>query len=99
MTPVLLASACLLIVTLSYASLCAASPFGDCRKCKGFGYALKTDRHGNLRPGKTCRRCRGERKRIRVGRHLYNLWLRLYRDGTDTTAKPAFKTTQKGQSR
>lgn len=96
MTPILLASTCLLIVTLCYASLCAASPFGDCRKCKGFGYALKKNRRGQPKPGKTCRRCRGERKRIRVGRHLFNVWLRLYRDGTDTPKKPAFKTTSKG---
>lgn len=97
MTLLLLASVCLLAVTLCYVSLCAASPFGDCRKCKGFGYALKKDRRGNLKPGKTCRRCRGDRKRIRIGRHLYNVWLRLYRDGTDTTTKaPAFKPASKG---
>ncbi|MEU6054170.1 hypothetical protein ABZ829_27585 [Streptomyces xanthochromogenes] len=97
MTLILLASACLLIVTLGYVSLCASSPFGDCRKCKGFGYALKKNRRGQLKPGKTCRRCRGERKRIRTGRHLYNLWLRLYREGrTNTPRKPAFKPTQKG---
>lgn len=96
MTLFLLASACLLLVTFGYASLCAASPFGDCRKCKGFGYALKKDRRGNLKPGKTCRRCHGDRKRIRVGRHLFNMWLRLYREGTDTPRKPAFKTTAKG---
>ncbi|MGW7194985.1 hypothetical protein [Streptomyces chryseus] len=93
MTPYLLASVCLIAVTLSYVSLCVSSPFGDCRKCKGFGYALKKDRRGNLRPGKTCRRCRGARKRIRVGRHLYNVWLRLYRDATPTPTK---KFTPKG---
>ncbi|NEA57981.1 hypothetical protein G3I60_28430 [Streptomyces sp. SID13666] len=82
MTPTLLAIACLLAATLCYASLCAASPFGNCRKCKGFGYALKTDRRGRLKPGKTCRRCRGERKRIRVGRHLFNVARRIHRDGT-----------------
>lgn len=97
MTLILLASACLLIVTLCYASLCAASPFGDCRKCRGFGFAMKTDRKGRLKRGKPCRRCKGHGKRIRVGRHLYNLWLRLYRDGTDTPAKnPAFKPAAKG---
>ncbi|MYV88858.1 hypothetical protein [Streptomyces sp. SID1034] len=91
MTLILLASACLLIVTLGYAGLCASSPFGDCRKCKGFGYALKKNRRGQLKPGKTCRRCRGERKRIRTGRHLYNLWLRIYREGqADTPAARPF---------
>ncbi|WP_319054244.1 hypothetical protein [Streptomyces europaeiscabiei] len=97
MTLILLASACLLIVTLGYASLCASSPFGDCRKCRGFGFTMKTDRKGRLKRGKPCRRCKGHGKRIRVGRHLYNLWLRLYRDGTDTPAKkPAFKPASKG---
>ncbi|WP_326711657.1 hypothetical protein OG758_22725 [Streptomyces sp. NBC_01474] len=97
MTLILLASACLLAVTLGYASLCAGSPFGDCRKCRGMGRALKTDRKGRPKPGKTCRRCKGHGKRIRVGRHLYNVWLRLYRDGTDTpTKQPAFKPAAKG---
>lgn len=93
MTFILLASACLLFVTLSYVSLCASSPFGDCRKCKGFGFAMKTDRKGRLKRGKPCRRCKGNGKRIRVGRHLYNLWQRLYRDGTPAPTK---KRTRKG---
>ncbi|MFD6415005.1 hypothetical protein [Streptomyces sp. NPDC060194] len=82
MTPVLLAIACLFSLTLCYGSLCAVSPFGGCRKCRGFGYALKKSRRGRLRPGKTCRRCRGNRKRIRVGRRLYNIAARTHRDGT-----------------
>ncbi|MEU7163851.1 hypothetical protein AB0A70_04295 [Streptomyces morookaense] len=82
MTLFLLASACLLAITLCYASLCAGSPFGNCRKCRGFGYAMKTDRKGRPKPGKHCRRCNGVGKRIRVGRHLWNLWARTYRDGT-----------------
>ncbi|MCW7989117.1 hypothetical protein XF35_28755 [Streptomyces platensis subsp. clarensis] len=82
MSPIVLAIAIPFIVTLCYVALCAVSPFGDCRKCRGFGYALKKDRRGRLRPGKTCRRCRGDRKRIRIGRHLFNVATRLYRDGT-----------------
>lgn len=93
MTPILLASACLLIVTLCYTGTCAASPFGDCRKCKGFGYAMKTDRKGRLKRGKHCRRCDGHGKRIRIGRHLYNLWLRTYRDANPAPRKTF---TQKG---
>ncbi|MFF7202056.1 hypothetical protein [Streptomyces sp. NPDC008141] len=97
MTPILLASACLLVVTLGYGSLCAGSPYGDCRKCRGMGHAIKTDRKGRMKRGKTCRRCRGYGKRIRVGRHLYNVWLRIHRAGTGTPAKkPAFKTVSKG---
>ncbi|WP_314243418.1 hypothetical protein [Streptomyces sp. DSM 40907] len=87
MTLALLASACLLLVTLGYVSLCAGSPFRTCRKCRGFGYAMKTDRKGRLKRGKHCRRCDGHGKRIRVGRHLYNLWLRLYRDANPAPRK------------
>ncbi|MFE2086139.1 hypothetical protein [Streptomyces sp. NPDC059460] len=82
MTPALLASTLLLFVTLSYASLCAASPFGNCRKCRGMGHAITTDRKGRTKRGKDCRRCKATGKRIRVGRHLYNIAARLHRDGT-----------------
>lgn len=84
MTPILLAIACLFIVTLSYGGLCVASPFGNCRKCRGMGHQLKTDRKGRLKRGKDCRRCHATGKRIRVGRWLYNRWTRIYRAGTDT---------------
>ncbi len=77
-----LAVACLAIVTFCYGSLCAASPFGTCRKCRGLGYALKYDRKGRPKRGKHCRRCDGHGKRIRIGRHLYNVAARIHRDGT-----------------
>ncbi|MFB7967729.1 hypothetical protein [Streptomyces rubiginosohelvolus] len=82
MTPVLLASTLLTFITLSYASLCAASPFGNCRRCRGWGFAMKTDRKGRAKRGKDCRRCKATGKRIRIGRHLYNVAARLHRDGT-----------------
>ncbi|MBK3588511.1 hypothetical protein JHN49_34360 [Streptomyces sp. MBT57] len=82
MTPALLASTLLMFLTLSYASLCAASPFGNCRKCRGWGFAMKTDRKGRAKRGKDCRRCKATGKRIRIGRHLYNVAARLHRDGT-----------------
>ncbi|NGO09297.1 hypothetical protein G5C60_17240 [Streptomyces sp. HC44] len=84
MTPALAASALLLLLTLGYASLCAVSPFGNCRKCRGWGFAMKTDRKGRMKRGKDCRRCHATGKRIRVGRWLYNRWARIYRAGTDT---------------
>jgi hypothetical protein len=84
MTPVLAAIACLITVTLGYGGLCAASPFGDCRRCRGMGHALKTDRKGRVKRGKDCRRCHATGKRIRAGRWLYNRWARIYRAGTDT---------------
>ncbi|MFD4591489.1 MULTISPECIES: hypothetical protein [Streptomyces] len=82
MTPALLASALLMFLTLSYVSLCAASPFGNCRRCRGWGFAMKTDRKGRAKRGKDCRRCKATGKRIRIGRHLYNVAARLHRDGT-----------------
>ncbi|WKK24696.1 hypothetical protein QZH56_03400 [Streptomyces olivoreticuli] len=94
MTLLLLASACLTVITLGYVSVCASSPFGNCRKCRGFGYALKADRRGRLKRGKHCRRCDGHGKRIRTGRHFYNLWLRIYRDGATTPT--AQQSTRKG---
>jgi hypothetical protein len=78
----LAAIACLFVLTLGYASVCAASPFGRCRRCHGLGFALGHDRRGKPKRGKTCGRCKGHGLRIRVGRHLYNLASRLYRDGT-----------------
>ncbi|MFE4650501.1 hypothetical protein [Streptomyces sp. NPDC056707] len=82
MTPALLASALFLFVTIGYSGLCAASPFGNCRKCRGMGHAITTDRKGKTKRGKDCRRCKATGKRIRVGRHLYNVAARLHRDGT-----------------
>ncbi|MDQ0941795.1 hypothetical protein [Streptomyces sp. V1I1] len=81
MTPALLTIACLLAITLGYGSLCAASPFGPCRKCRGWGFAMKTDRKGRLKRGKSCRRCKATGRRIRVGRWIYNRASRIYREG------------------
>ncbi|MCX5458803.1 MULTISPECIES: hypothetical protein [Streptomyces] len=82
MTPALLAITCLIAVTFCYVGTCAVSPFGNCRKCRGFGHRLKTDRRGRLRRGKDCRRCHATGKRIRAGRWLYNRAARLHREGT-----------------
>ncbi|WP_354642901.1 hypothetical protein [Kitasatospora camelliae] len=73
MSPLTLASLLALFITFGYALLCATSPFGNCRKCRGLGFALKYDRRGRPGRGKPCRRCDGIGQRIRVGRHLYNL--------------------------
>jgi len=78
----LLAFACLLLITLCYVGLCAAVPFKDCRHCGGFGFAMKTDRKGKAKRGKDCRKCRATGKRIRAGRHLWNLWRGVHRAGT-----------------
>ena len=72
-----LASTALLVVTLSYAVLCAASPFGFCRRCCGYGRRVTP--RGRRRP---CHRCQTTGLRIRTGRHLYNLARRTYDAGT-----------------
>ncbi|ATL27590.1 hypothetical protein [Streptomyces formicae] len=82
MPPALLAIASLLAVTFCYSMWCVVSPFGTCRKCRGFGHLTRTDRKGRPKRGKPCRRCHTVGKRIRVGRHLYNRLSRTYRDGT-----------------
>lgn len=82
MTPTLLAIACLFAITLCYSSLCAVSPFGNCRKCRGMGHALKIDRKGRPKRGKDCRRCKATGKRIRVGRWIYHRAARIHHDGT-----------------
>ncbi|MFJ5775747.1 hypothetical protein [Streptomyces sp. NPDC093094] len=81
MTLIALAIPCLMFVTFGYSALCAASPFGTCRKCNGFGFATTTDRKGRPKRGKSCRRCKATGKRIRAGRWLFNRAQRIYREG------------------
>jgi hypothetical protein len=85
MTSVLTAIPGLLFITLGYAAVCALSPFGDCRKCRGFGYKLTTNRRGKLKRGKHCRRCDGHGKRVRAGRWIYNHAARLHRESSPRT--------------
>ncbi|MGW2367134.1 hypothetical protein ACWCZ5_16320 [Streptomyces sp. NPDC001667] len=61
----LLAAAC-------YGLLCACSPFGGCRRCRGLGYKLTTDRKGRPKRNRNCPRCNGTGMRIRIGRRLYS---------------------------
>jgi hypothetical protein len=68
----------LIIVAICYAAVCAASPFGTCRRCSGTG-RRGTDR--GLR-SRACRRCDGVGIRIRLGRHVFNELTRIRRDGT-----------------
>lgn len=73
----------LLLVTLCYAAVCAASPFGTCRKCKGWGAKVSVGRlSGRLKRGPVCRRCDGYGQRLRIGRHIYNAYSGLRREGT-----------------
>ena len=68
----------LAIVTIGYAAVCAASPFGTCRRCRGLG-RIGAARGRRSRP---CRRCDATGIRIRLGRHLYHQAVRIHRDGT-----------------
>ncbi|MFJ4713156.1 hypothetical protein [Streptomyces sp. NPDC088785] len=77
-----LATVSLLLVTFCYSVKCWLSPFGDCRQCDGMGHEIKYDRKGKAKRGKDCRRCKATGKRIRVGRHLYNVSRCTYRAGT-----------------
>ncbi|MFF6955276.1 hypothetical protein [Streptomyces sp. NPDC008317] len=51
------------------------------------GHGTKVNRRGKVKRGKDCRRCKATGKRIRTGRHLYNLWRTTYDRGT--TEPPA----------
>ncbi|MFD4141119.1 hypothetical protein [Streptomyces sp. NPDC058572] len=77
----LLASILILLFTLGYAGVCAASPWKSCRRCEGLGFQLTYTKRGKPKRGKHCRKCDGHGIRIRVGRHLYHLWVRTYRKG------------------
>jgi hypothetical protein len=76
-TPLIHAASTLILpalaVTLGYAGLCVASPFGPCRRCR-----TKTPRWGRG----YCRRCANTRLRLRLGRRAYNLARRLLSEGT-----------------
>ncbi|MFG2872933.1 hypothetical protein [Streptomyces sp. NPDC048338] len=79
----LTASALLLLATLAgYTLLCAASPFGTCRKCRGFGHKVVLDRKGRPKRDKPCRRCKGHGTRLRVGRRMTNHSRAIHRAGT-----------------
>ncbi|MFC5029965.1 hypothetical protein ACQFX6_28130 [Streptomyces sp. DSM 41987] len=87
-----LAIALILLFTLGYAALCAAQPFGRCRKCHGLGFQLTHTRGGKPKRGKHCRRCHGHGIRIRTGRHLFNAFTRTRRAATDAPAQPGTPT-------
>ncbi|WFB08271.1 hypothetical protein LRS74_15320 [Streptomyces sp. LX-29] len=77
-----LASLILAGVTFCYILLCVVSPFGNCRKCDGFGAKVRINRRGRAKVGRICRRCHGVGKSLRIGRRLHNRARRLRRDGT-----------------
>ena len=74
--------AALFALTLGYAALCALSPRGRCRRCRGFGFKTRTDRRGRTVRGRNCRRCKGAGARVRIGRLLWDLAARTRNHGT-----------------
>lgn len=82
MSPLLTTMPILILLTLCYAAMCLASPFGTCRKCKGWGHKIRQTRSGRLKYGRQCRRCSGYGRRLRTGRRLYNAASRLHHEGT-----------------
>ncbi|WP_399139947.1 hypothetical protein Q3A86_21145 [Streptomyces sp. NBUA17] len=72
-----LASLTVLLLLAGYAALCAVQPFTPCRKCAGTGV-----RHAGRRTVKLCRRCRGDRYRLRAGRRLLNTGRHIHHTGT-----------------
>ncbi|MCP3754916.1 hypothetical protein [Streptomyces sp. TBY4] len=78
----LIASALILVTLAGYTLLCMASPFGTCRKCDGIGAKLTLNRAGKVKRVKPCRRCRGQGKRLRVGRRLHNQSREIHRAGS-----------------
>lgn len=71
-----LASLAVLLTLAGYAALCAVRPFAPCRKCSGTG--IRQAR----RTVKLCRRCRGRRYRLCIGRRLFNTGREIHRAGT-----------------
>ncbi|MEV7058505.1 hypothetical protein AB0N95_23835 [Streptomyces microflavus] len=71
-----LASLLILLTTAGYAVLCAVKPFAPCRKCSGTG--VRTHR----RTVTLCRRCHGNRARLRIGRRLLNNSRTIHAAGT-----------------
>ncbi len=74
-------TAAALLAGVLYAGLCWVSPFGNCRRCKGFGYAVKA---GRPRRGKPCRRCDATGLRLRIGRRIHNRARAVHDAGTTT---------------
>ena len=66
--------------------MCAAFPFGHCRRCKGTGklYSPLVRKIFRL-----CPRCDGTGRRVRIGRRIYE-YLRTERDrGSDPDTRRA----------
>ena len=78
-TLALLASLGILGYSACYLLMCAAFPFGHCRRCKGSGKRYSPLSRKSFR---LCPRCDGTGRRVRIGRRVYEYLRGEYRDGT-----------------
>ncbi|MEV4721725.1 hypothetical protein AB0J94_31435 [Micromonospora noduli] len=77
MTPILLlASLATLGYSACYLAVCAASPWGRCRRCHG----ARSHRTA-IGTRRDCHRCDGTGIRVRAGRRLIDFIRAEYRDG------------------
>ncbi|MEV4466365.1 hypothetical protein AB0J51_22425 [Micromonospora echinofusca] len=77
MTTILpLASLAALGYALCYLAVCAASPWGRCRRCRG-----ARSHRTSIGTRRDCTRCDGTGIRVRVGRRLLDYIRAEYRDG------------------
>ncbi|MEV6694376.1 hypothetical protein AB0M35_23170 [Micromonospora sp. NPDC051196] len=75
-TILLLASLTTLGYSLCYLAVCAASPWGRCRHCRGARYHRTT-----IGTRRDCPRCDGTGIQVRLGRRLIDHIRTEYRDG------------------
>ena len=74
-TLALLASLATLSYSAWYLLMCAAFPFGHCRRCNGTGKLYPPMSRKVFR---LCPRCDGTGRRVRIGRRLFNYLRSLY---------------------
>ena len=79
-TPALLGSLTVLGYAAYYALVCAALPFGPCRRCNGHATLSSALSRTSFR---SCPRCGGTGRRVRVGRRVYERLLSEYQHGRD----------------
>jgi hypothetical protein len=76
---VLLASLIIAGYAAFYLTLCAAFPFGHCRRCHGTGKLYSPIFKRTFR---LCPRCDGTGRRVRIGRRIYKYLRTEHRAGS-----------------
>ena len=78
-SPPVLASLATLGYAAFYLFMCAAFPFGNCRRCKGTG---KLYSRIFTKAFRLCPRCAGTGRRVRIGRRVYEYLRGEHQAGT-----------------